>query len=51
MPLAQIVWGQLTEDSANSIAWFIRLKPDKTFQIKVVEDRSLEERLPQFGKC
>ena len=47
---AQIVQGQLTEDSANSIAWCIRFNPDMTFRIEVVEDQSLEKRLPQFGK-
>ena len=50
MPSAQIIQGQLTEDFTNSIAWCIRLNPDMTFRIEVVEDRSLEERLPQFGK-
>ena len=50
MPLAQIVRGQLTEDSTNSIAECIRLNPDMTFRVKVVEDRSFDERLSQFGK-
>ena len=31
MPLAQIIRGQLTKDSTNSIAWYIRLNPDMTF--------------------
>ena len=47
---AQIVRGQLTEDSTNSIAGCIRLNPDMTFRVKVVEDRSFDERLSQFGK-
>ena len=51
MPSAQIVQGQLTENSINNMAGCIRLNPDMTFKIKVVEDQSLEERLLQFGKC
>ena len=50
MPSARIVRGQLTEDSTNSIAGCIRLNPDMTFRVKVVEDRSFDERLSQFGK-
>ena len=50
MPLTQIIRGQLTEDFTNSMAWYIRLNLDMTFQIEVVEDQSFEERLPQFGK-
>ena len=50
MPSAQIIRGQLTEDSTNSIIWYIYLNPDMTFRIEVVEDRSLEKRLSQFGK-
>ena len=38
MLLAQIVLDQLTEDSTNSIAWYIRFNPDMMFRIKVVED-------------
>ena len=36
--LAQIILGQMIEDFTNSIAWYIRLNLDMTFQIKVVED-------------
>ena len=50
MPSAQIIRGQLTEDSTNSIAGCIGLNPDMTFRVKVVEDRSIDERLFQFGK-
>ena len=50
MPLAQIVSGQLTEDSTNSIVWRICLNPGMTFQVKVVEDWVFDERLSQFGK-
>ena len=50
MLLAQIVRDQLTEDSTNSIAWRICFKPDMTFQVKVVEDWSLDEYLSQYGK-
>ena len=50
MPSAQIIQGQLTEDSTNSIAWYIYLNPDMTLEIKIVEDWSLEERLSKFGK-
>ena len=50
MPLAQIVRGQLTEDSTNSIAWYIRLNLDTTFRVKVVEDCSFDKRLSPFGK-
>ena len=50
MPSAQIIRGQLAENSTNSIALYIYLNLDMTFQIKVVEDWSLEECLPQFGK-
>ena len=42
---AQIVRGQLTEDSTNSIAWYICLNSDMTFRVKVVEDWSFDERL------
>ena len=50
MSLAQIVQSQLTEDSTNSISRCIRLDPDMTFRIKVMENRSIDERLSQFGK-
>ena len=50
MPSAQIIRGQLTEDSTNSISEYIRLNPDMTFQIKVVESQSLDKRLSQFDK-
>ena len=50
MPSAQIIRGQLIEGPTNSIAWYIRFNPDMTFRIEVMEDWSLEERLPQFGK-
>ena len=42
---ARIVWGQLTKDSTNGIAWYIRLNLDMTFWVKVVEDRSFDEYL------
>ena len=45
MPSAQIIQGQLTEDSTNSIARYIRLNPDMMFQIKVVEDWSFDKHL------
>ena len=51
MPLARIIRGQLTENFTNSIAKYIRLNSDMTFRIKVVEDRSFNKRLSQFGKC
>ena len=50
MLLAQIIQGQLTEDSTNNIARCICLNPDMTFWIKVVEDWSFDKRLSQFGK-
>ena len=51
MLLAQIIRGQLTENFTNSIAWSIYLNPDVVFWVKVVEDRSFDKRLSQFGKC
>ena len=50
MLLARIVQGQLTENFTNSIAWYIYLNPDMTFQVKVVEDQSFDEHLSQFYK-
>ena len=50
MPLAQIIQGQLIEDSTNSIAWYICLNLNMIFRVKIMEDRSLEEHLPQFDK-
>ena len=50
MPLAQIIQGQLIEDSTNSIARYIRLNPDMIFRIEVVENQSFNECLSQFGK-
>ena len=48
---AQIDQSQLTEDSTNSIIWYICLNPDMLFQVKVVEDESFDKHLSQFGKC
>ncbi len=50
MPSARIIWGQLTDNSTNSIAKNIRLNLDMTLQIKIIEYWGLNERLPQFGK-
>ncbi len=36
MPLAQIIQGQLIENSTNSIAKSIRLNSDMTLQIKMI---------------
>ena len=50
MLLAQIIRDQLTENSTNSIAWYIGLNPDMTFRIKVVEDGTFDKCLPKFDK-
>ena len=50
MPSVQIVWGQLTKDSTNNIVWCIRLNLNMIFRIEVVDDQSLEKRVPQFDK-
>ncbi len=50
MPLARIIRGQLTENSTNSITRSIRLNLDMTLQIEMSQYRSLNKRLPQFGK-
>ena len=42
---------QLTKNSINCIAWYVRLNLDMMFWIEVVEDWYLEEYLPQFDKC
>ena len=50
MLLAQIILGQLTEDSTNSIAWYIHFNLDSMLRVKVVEDQSFEKCLSQFDK-
>ena len=50
MLLIWIIQSQLIKDSTNRIAWCIRLNPDMTFLIEVVEDQSFDKRLSQFEK-
>ncbi len=50
MPLAQIIWGQLTKNSTNSITRSIRLNLDIMLQVEIILYWSLNKCLPQFGK-
>ena len=50
MSSAQIIWGQPTENSANSIARSICLHSDMTLQIKMILYWSSNKRLSQFNK-
>ena len=46
MPLAWIIWSQLTQNSANSIAKCVGFKSNMTFQIKMTKDQSFGEYFP-----
>ena len=50
MPLAQIIQGQLTKNSANNIARSICFNLDMILQMKMIKDWDLNKRLSQFDK-
>ena len=50
MLLAQIFWGQLTENSTNNMAQYIRFNLHMIFLIKMIWYWGLNKRLYQFGK-
>ncbi len=50
MPLAQIIWSQLTQIFTNNITRRICLNLDMTLQINMIKYYSFNKLLSQFGK-